>query len=54
LVGDEIGDVPGQSAECLSGEAERFVRGDSWFHGEHNSVKRRSLHDGLGFSQGPV
>jgi hypothetical protein len=32
LVGDEVGDVPGQEAESLSGEVEWFVSGDSWFH----------------------
>jgi hypothetical protein len=32
LIGDEIGDVPGQESERLSGEAERFVSGDGWLH----------------------
>jgi hypothetical protein len=43
--------VPGQETERLSGEAERFVRGDSWFHDRRNLLMRRSLHGGLGFSQ---
>ena len=33
LVRDEIGDMPGQETERLFGEAERLMRGDSWFHG---------------------
>jgi hypothetical protein len=51
LIGDEIGDAPGQEAERFSGEAEWFVSSDSWFHNRRNLFKRRSLHGGLGFSQ---
>ncbi len=53
LIGDEIGDVPGQETECLSGEVERLVGGDSWFHDRCcNLFERRSLHERPGFSQG--
>lgn len=54
LISDKIGDVPGQERACLSCQCERFMDSDSWFHDEGSNVERRSLHDGLGFSQGPV
>ena len=52
LIGDEIGDAPRQEAERLSGEAEWFVSGDSWFHNRSDSFTHRSLHGRPGFSQG--
>ena len=52
LIGDEIGDMPDQETECLSGEAERFMSGNRWFHDRRDLFERRSLHDGPGFSQG--
>src|SRR4026207_946858 len=54
LIGDEIGNAPCEEVERLPGETEWFVSGDRWFHGEHRTIERRSLHDGLGCSQGPV
>ncbi len=49
-IGDKIGDMPGQTIERFSGQAERFVSGDSWFHDD--LFERRSLHEGPGFLQG--
>ena len=33
LVGDEVGNVPREEREGLSGEAAWFVNGNRWFHG---------------------
>jgi hypothetical protein len=44
LIGDEIGDVPGQETERLSGEIERFVNGDSWFH-DRRDLLTRIIHE---------
>jgi hypothetical protein len=44
LIGDEIGDVPGQETEGLSDEAERFVSGDSWFH-DRRDLLARIIHE---------
>ena len=40
LIGDEIGDAPRQEVERLSGEAERFVNGDSWLHDRPDLLSR--------------
>jgi hypothetical protein len=44
LIGDEIGDVPGQEIERLSGKAERLVNGDSWLH-DRRDLLTRIIHE---------
>jgi hypothetical protein len=44
LIGDEIGNVPGQEIERLSGKAERLMNGDSWLHNRRD-VLTRIIHE---------
>ena len=48
LIGDQVGDVPGQEIQGLSCKMAWFVDSNSWLHvsrGALSGVKRRSLHE---------
>src|SRR5215813_9486986 len=46
LIGDQIGNMPGQKIEGISREMSRFVKHNSGFHGNRFDCKRRRLHEG--------